>query len=139
MFVLLKTSNPSAAELQDLPLDSGETLVQHAGALVRRWSEGTVGESGYSAVGAVVGGTHPAQVADLRRRLPGVPFLVPGYGAQGATAADLAAAFQGGTGAVVNSSRAILYAYRDRGRRLAGGGAGRGRVHANGVVAGGRP
>lgn len=112
VFVLLKTSNPSAAELQDLRLTSGETVVQHAGALVRRWSEGTVGDSGYSAVGAVVGGTHPAEAADLRRRLPGVPFLVPGYGAQGATATDLAVAFEHGTGAVVNSSRAILYAYR---------------------------
>lgn len=115
VFVLLKTSNPSAAELQDLWLASGETVVQRTGELLRRWTEGTVGESGYSAVGAVVGGTHPAEAADLRRRLPGVPFLVPGYGAQGATAADLAVAFEHGTGAVVNSSRAILYAYRKAG------------------------
>ena len=83
---------------------------------VLRWARGTKGTRGYSSVGAVVGGTYPSQGAALRARMPGVPLLIPGYGAQGARAADLGAMFDPeGTGAVVNSARAILYAYRNRG------------------------
>jgi len=116
VFVLLKTSNPSASEIQDLPLATGETVVERVAGLLLGWAEGTWGVGGYAAVGAVVGGTHPDQAAALRRRLPGIPFLVPGYGAQGATAADIARVFdRSGRGAVVNSSRGILYAYRGRG------------------------
>jgi len=115
VFVLVKTSNPSSAELQDLELGSGETLFERVAALVGDWGRGSVGSYGYSSVGAVVGGTHPSQGEALRRRLPGVPFLVPGYGAQGAGAGDLAGLFDAqGTGAVVNSARAILYAYEKR-------------------------
>lgn len=115
VFVLLKTSNPSAAEIQDLELASGGTVVERTAALLQGWARGTMGDCGFASVGAVVGATHRAQAEDLRRRLPDIPFLVPGYGAQGGTAADVAAVFSGGTGAVVNSSRAILYAYRNRG------------------------
>ena len=116
VFVLVKTSNPGSADLQDLQLADGGTVYERTAALVADWGQGAIGGSGYSAVGAVVGGTHPAQAAVLRDLLPGVLFLVPGYGAQGGTAADLAGVFdRRGTGAVVNSSRGILYAYRARG------------------------
>ena len=115
VFVLVKTSNPSSSELQDLLLQSGETVYQRVADMVGNWGAGTQGERGYRSVGAVVGGTHPEQAAELRRRMPGVPFLVPGYGAQGAQAGDLVGVFDAaGTGAVVNSARAILYAYRKR-------------------------
>jgi orotidine-5'-phosphate decarboxylase len=111
--VLVKTSNPSSAELQDVLLQSGEPVYERVAALVDEWGRDTVGARGYRSVGAVIGGTHPEQGASLRTRLTGVPFLIPGYGAQGAKADDLVALFDSrGTGAVVNSARAILYAYR---------------------------
>lgn len=115
VFVLVKTSNPSSAEIQDLRFPDGETVYERVAGLVTGWGEGTEGARGYRSVGAVVGGTYPGQGAELRRRMPGVPLLVPGYGAQGAKAEDLSAMFDAaGTGAVVNSARAILYAYRKR-------------------------
>jgi len=115
VFVLVKTSNPGSADLQDQELSSGRRVFEQVADLLHGWTAGTVGASGYSNVGAVVGATHPVQAAQLRRVLPGVPFLVPGYGAQGGAAADVAGAFDAaGTGAIVNSSRAILYAYRTR-------------------------
>lgn len=115
VFVLVKTSNPSSAEIQDLDLLSGGPVYRRVAELVNGWGAGSEGSGGYRAVGAVVGGTHPAEGAALRRQMPGVPLLVPGYGAQGARAEDLAGLFDAnGTGAVVNSARAILYAYRTR-------------------------
>jgi len=113
LFLLVKTSNPGSAELQDLMLASGEPFYMRVAALVNRWGEETQGRHGYRAVGAVVGGTHPQQGEVLRAAMPGVPFLVPGYGAQGATAEAVAKMLDArGSGAVVNSARAILYAYR---------------------------
>ena len=115
VFVLVKTSNPSSAEIQDLDLLSGEPVYSRVADLVNAWGVGTDGSRGYRAVGAVVGGTHPGQGVALRRQMPGVPLLVPGYGAQGATAGDISGFFDAnGTGALVNSARAILYAYRKR-------------------------
>jgi orotidine-5'-phosphate decarboxylase len=115
VFVLVKTSNPSSAEIQDLAMASGEPLYSRVAELVGSWGRGTEGARGYRSVGAVVGGTHPLQGAELRAQMPGVPLLIPGYGAQGAQADDLGGMFdRQGTGAVVNSSRAILYAYRKR-------------------------
>lgn len=115
VFVLVKTSNPSSAELQDLTLVSGAQVHDWVGELVNTWSQGTEGTHGYRAVGAVVGGTHPSQGRALRKRMPEVPLLVPGYGAQGARAEDLAGLFDvQGTGTVVNSARAILYAFAVR-------------------------
>jgi orotidine-5'-phosphate decarboxylase len=111
LFVLVRTSNPSAAELQDLQAD-GRSLHDHVAGLVTRWGSDLVGDCGYSSVGAVVGATAPAELARLRTVLPQAWFLVPGVGAQGATAADVAPAFgRDGLGAVVNSSRGILYAF----------------------------
>lgn len=116
VFVLVKTSNPGSAEIQDLPLGDGAPVYEHVARLADTWGAGVVGECGYSSVGAVVGATHPAQAAALRAAHPRLPFLVPGYGAQGAGAAQLSGIFdENGTGAVVNSSRAVLYAYRARG------------------------
>jgi len=112
-FVLVRTSNPSATELQDLPVH-GRPLHEHVAALVARWGEAQRGACGYSAVGAVVGATAPSELRRLRALLPQAWFLVPGVGAQGASADDVAAAFDtGGLGALVNSSRGILYAYGD--------------------------
>ena len=115
VFVLVKTSNASSAEIQDLTLATGEPLYRRVADLVNGWGRGTEGDCGYRAVGAVVGGTHRAQGEELRMRMPGVPLLIPGYGAQGAQAEDLRGMFdEQGSGAVVNSARAILYAYRKR-------------------------
>ena len=115
LFILVKTSNPGSGQLQDLTLDSGRTVYQHMAYLVGEWGQEVVGECGYSSVGAVVGATYPEQLAELRQRLPHTPLLVPGYGHQGATAQDVARAFdKHGLGAIVNSARSIIYAYRKR-------------------------
>jgi len=115
VFVLVKTSNPSSAELQDLELAGGGRVYERVADLVSEWGRGTEGRLGYRLIGAVVGGTHPEEGSRLRARLERVPFLVPGYGAQGARAEDVVCLFDArGTGAVVNSARAILYAYRKR-------------------------
>lgn len=115
VFVLVKTSNATSAEIQDQELADGDLVYERIAGLLRGWAAGTRGERGYASVAAVVGGTHPAQAAALRAALPGILFLVPGYGAQGARATDLARVFdRNGTGILVNSARAILYAYRVR-------------------------
>lgn len=112
IFALVKTSNPSSSELQDLKLEDGRSVYEAVGDLVIRWGQGTAAVNGWSRVGAVVGATHPEQGAALRRRMPNTFFLLPGYGAQGARGSDIAAMFDAkGGGAVVNSSRAILSAW----------------------------
>ena len=114
VFVLVRTSNPSAADVQDLQVD-GRPLYEHVGALVESWGENSRGQNGYSCVGAVVGATWPEQAARLRALMPHTLFLVPGYGAQGATAADVARCFDArGHGALVNASRSIIYAWRSK-------------------------
>lgn len=116
IFSLVKTSNPSSGELQDLLVD-GVPLYEKVAALVKLWGEDSIGTSGYSSVGAVVGATYPAQAERLRAVMPHTYFLVPGYGAQGATAEDVAKSFNpDGLGAIVNSSRAIMCAYQKSGR-----------------------
>lgn len=113
LFVLVRTSNPSAGDFQDLVLDTGEKVYERVGDRVAEWGRFLVGPSGYSPIGAVVGATWPEQARALRQRLPHVPFLVPGYGAQGADAVDLCASFdQRGLGAVINASRSLMCAYR---------------------------
>ena len=115
IFVLCKTSNPSSGEFQDLLID-GVPLYARMGDKCEEWGADTVGTYGYSAVGAVVGATYPEQLTELRKRLPHTMFLVPGYGAQGGGAAGIAGAFdENGLGAIVNSSRAIMCAYKKEG------------------------
>jgi orotidine-5'-phosphate decarboxylase len=111
IFVLVRTSNAGAGQFQDLVCD-GEPLYLHVGRAVQNWACENLGCCGFGDVGAVAGATHPAELARLRRELPNVIFLVPGFGAQGGTAADVAAAFRSdGLGAVVNSSRGILFPF----------------------------
>jgi orotidine-5'-phosphate decarboxylase len=113
VFVLVKTSNPGSADLQDLPLADGRPLWQHVAGLVDRWGADLVGASGLSTVGAVLGATFPQEVAEARRLLPRSVLLLPGVGAQGARAEDLAEAFSvGPAGALVSASRSVLYADR---------------------------
>lgn len=112
IFVLVKTSNKSSGELQDL-VSGSETIYEKMAKLVVGWGESTIGKFGYSAVGAVVGATYPEQAEKLRKLMPQTYFLVPGYGAQGGTAKDVAKSFnKDGLGAIVNSSRAIMCAYK---------------------------
>ncbi|MDD2648710.1 MAG: orotidine-5'-phosphate decarboxylase [Eubacteriales bacterium] len=114
IFVLVKTSNPSGCQLQNLIAD-GKPVYRLMGELVSRLGESTIGESGYSLAGAVVGATYPSEGAELRKALPHTFFLVPGYGAQGATAADIAGCFDKNCGgAVVNASRSLLLAWKKR-------------------------
>ena len=116
IFVLVKTSNPSSGELQNLLLENGTPVYEYMGGLVEKWGESTVGKYGYSAVGAVVGATHPEEAARLRKKLPHTFFLIPGYGAQGGSAEMLRCCFgKDGLGGVVNNSRGILCAYKKTG------------------------
>ncbi len=114
LFVLVRTSNRSARDIQDFSDAAGkkfyEHIAEHIAAIGNK--KELIGESGYSCLGAVVGATYPDEALRLRQLMPKQIFLVPGYGAQGATAADCAPAFNpDGTGAVVNASRSVIYAH----------------------------
>ena len=112
IFTLVKTSNPSSGELQDLITD-GSHIYEKVAECVNKWNEGTIGKSGYGAVGAVVGATYPEQATTLRKIMKQSYFLVPGYGAQGGGAKDVVPCFNNdGLGAIVNSSRGIMCAYK---------------------------
>ncbi|MBC8571003.1 orotidine-5'-phosphate decarboxylase [Zongyangia hominis] len=112
IFVLVKTSNPSSGELQDEHIGD-RTVYEVMGSMCEEWGKALPGKYGYSGVGAVVGATYPEQLAELRKKLPHTFFLVPGYGAQGGGAKDVAGAFDArGLGAIVNSSRGILCAWK---------------------------
>jgi orotidine-5'-phosphate decarboxylase len=111
VFVLVKTSNPGGRMLQDLQTDGG-MLYQRVAAGVEELARGCQGECGYGCVGAVIGAPYPQQLAELRAAMPHTWFLVPGYGSQGGTAADVVAGFDArGLGAIVNNSRGILFAH----------------------------
>ena len=111
VFVLVKTSNPGGGMLQDVATDEGP-LYRRVARYVERMAEQTAAQCGYGAVGAVVGATYPEQLTELRTVMPHTWFLVPGYGSQGGTAEDVAAAFdENGKGAIVNSSRGIIFAH----------------------------
>lgn len=113
LFVLVKTSNPSSGELQDRRVTDAGTVAETMAALVRQWGTGRTGAAGLSDVGAVVGATYPAQAEQLRAAMPDALFLVPGYGAQGGTAADaLAGRRPDGRGVLVSSSRGIIGAWQ---------------------------
>lgn len=112
LFVLVKTSNPSSGEFQD-QLVNGRPLYELVGEKVAQWGEEHVGQSGYSYIGAVVGATYPEMGAVLRKLMPKTFILVPGYGAQGGKGKDLVNFFnEDGLGAIVNSSRGIIAAYK---------------------------
>ena len=116
IFVLVKTSNPSSGELQDMKLEGGETVYEQMGKMCESWGEELTGKYNYSGVGAVVGATYPAQLEEMRAKLPHTFFLVPGYGAQGGGAEDVKNAFdKNGLGAIINSSRAIMCAWKKHG------------------------
>lgn len=111
MFVLVKTSNKSSSQLQNLKSD-GKYIYEIVAEMVNAWNEKYLGEMGYSPVGAVVGATYPNEMISLREIMKKAYFLVPGYGAQGAGGKDVTNAFnEDGLGAIVNSSRGIIFAY----------------------------
>ncbi|HMM48133.1 MAG TPA: orotidine-5'-phosphate decarboxylase [Miltoncostaeaceae bacterium] len=111
IFCLVRTSNPGAADLQDLPLAAGGLWHEHLARLVSTWGAESVDGSGLSAVGAVVGATVPERLAALRSLMPEQVFLIPGVGAQGGRPEDLGPAFDGRpAGAIVSASRSIIYA-----------------------------
>ncbi len=108
LFVVVRSSNPSATETQDFRLSDGRLYYEAVAELVASWGQPYVGESGYSAVGAVVGATYPKELRTLRKALPNTLFLLPGFGAQGGTARDAVFGFDAdGGGAVVAASRSI--------------------------------
>ncbi|HXD89201.1 MAG TPA: orotidine-5'-phosphate decarboxylase [Urbifossiella sp.] len=111
VFVLVRTSNAGAGLFQDLPCN-GRPLYRHVADEVVKWNARALGACGLGDVGAVVGATHPRELAELRTAMRHVWFLVPGYGAQGASAADVKAAYlPSGLGAVVNSSRGVTFPF----------------------------
>ena len=113
IFVLVKTSNPSSGELQDLKLENGETVYEHVANLVEKWGEELIGKYGYSSVAAVVGATYPEQLKEIREKASHTYFLIPGYGAQGGKADDIALGFDSiGLGGIVNASRSLMCAYK---------------------------
>jgi orotidine-5'-phosphate decarboxylase len=115
IFCVVKTSN-TGGDVQDVTLSDGRPMWHHVAALVADWGADLVGEHGLSAVGAVVGATHPRAVSEARSLMPQVVLLLPGVGAQGATPADLARAFTSGpASALVTASRSINYASRESG------------------------
>jgi len=111
LFVLVRTSNPGGDAIQSCKLEDGRSVAQMVADHVNQAGKSHVGKSGYSLLGAVVGATKPEDAADLRERMPEQVFLVPGFGAQGGTADDVKACFKpDGTGALITSSRGVIYA-----------------------------
>ncbi len=112
LFVLVKTSNPGSGAFQDTLLSDGRPLYMKVADTVIEMGLSCIGECGYSDIGAVVGATYPEELAEIRKRLPNITFLVPGYGAQGGTADDVRGAFNSdGYGAAVSTSRGVNFAY----------------------------
>lgn len=115
IFILVKTSNPSSGELQDLKLESGITVYEKMAELVNSWGADIVGKNGYSSIGAVVGATYPEELGKLRKMMPNSMLLVPGYGAQGGGAEDVKYGFDSnGNGAIINSSRGLMCAWKSK-------------------------
>ena len=113
LFILVKTSNPSSGELQDLKFENGKEVYTEVAELVEKWGADLIGENGYSSIAAVVGATYPEQLKQIRETAPHTYFLIPGYGAQGGTAKDIAYGFdQYGLGGIVNASRSLMCAYK---------------------------
>ena len=113
VFVLVKTSNKSSGELQDLKLENGNKVYEQVATLVEEWGKDLIGEYGYSSISAVVGATYPEQLKEIRKLAPHTFFLIPGYGAQGGKAEDIALGFdENGIGGIVNASRSLMCAYK---------------------------
>lgn len=113
IFVLVKTSNKSSGELQDLRLENGKTIYEIVAELVNEWGKDLIGEYGYSSISSVVGATYPKQLEELRKIMPASYFLIPGYGAQGGKAEDIALGFdEKGLGGIVNASRSLMCAWK---------------------------
>ena len=111
IFILVKTSNPLSGEFQNL-ICGKKKLHEIIAEKTNEWGKDLIGKEGYSAIGAVVGATFPKEITTLRKVMPIAFFLVPGYGAQGATVQDIKYCFnKDGLGAIINASRSILYAY----------------------------
>jgi len=118
IFVLVKTSNKSSGELQDLE-SGGKKIYEHVSKLVSDMAKSHVGINGYSGVGAVTGATYKEELINIRNLMPRSYFLIPGYGAQGGVASDVVGGFnKDGLGAVINSSRGIIYAYKKYGKGI---------------------
>ena len=113
IFVLVKTSNKSSGEIQDVKAEDGEEIYKKVAKLVNKWGEELIGENGYSSVSSVVGATYPKQLQELREIMPNSYFLIPGYGAQGGKAEDIALGFdKNGLGGIVNATRSLMCAYK---------------------------
>lgn len=113
IFVLVKTSNKSSGEIQDVKAEDGEEIYKKVAKLVNTWGSELIGENGYSSVSAVVGATYPKQLQELRELMPHSYFLIPGYGAQGGKAEDIALGFdKNGLGGIVNATRSLMCAYK---------------------------
>ncbi len=115
LFCLVRTSNPSAGDLQDLALEDGRKVYEAVADKVEEWGKDLIGEEGFSSVGAVCGATYPDQAVALRAIMPHAFILVPGYGAQGAGADEAVASFtKDGKGSIVNASRSLMCAWQKR-------------------------
>lgn len=139
IFVLVKTSNPSSGDFQDLKLASGETLAERVASQLEVWNRDHIGESGYGLCGSVVGATYPEHMRHLRQIMPSSLILVPGYGAQGGDAEAVRSAFKAdGTGALINSSRGICFpkAFDSQGFKAVAAAAEAARVDIQNIVEG---
>ena len=113
IFILAKTSNKSSGELQDIKTEDGIEIYAKVAQLIEKWGEELIGENGYSSIAAVVGATYPEQLQQIRKIAPHTYFLIPGYGAQGGKAEDIALGFdEKGLGGIVNASRSLMCAYK---------------------------
>ena len=113
LFILVKTSNPSSGELQDIKFENGKEVYIEVAELVEKWGQELIGENGYSSIAAVVGATYPEQLQQIREVASHTFFLIPGYGAQGGRAEDIAYGFdKNGLGGIVNASRSLMCAYK---------------------------
>ena len=114
VFVLVRTSNKGAEDIQYIENTQGEKIYNTVGKKIQKLGEDLIGEKGYSSIGAVIGCTHVEEAKQIREELNSTFFLIPGYGAQGGKAEDVALYLKAGNGGVVNSSRKILLAYKER-------------------------
>lgn len=113
IFILTKTSNKSSGELQDLKTQEGKEIYEKVAELIEEWGRELIGENGYSSIAAVVGATYKEQLEQIRKIAPHTYFLIPGYGAQGGKAEDIALGFdKNGLGGIVNASRSLMCAYK---------------------------